>query len=342
MSTPSTATATHPASHHPQRYGYSHHHSYQSTPSYPTSSASATAAANTAARLPTSSYPYAINPPAPAPAPAPTPTTAMTSAPTTAAALPYAQSPKILPPPPSATPATMASTHTGMSAGATPTQNGRRKKTDWGEFYKNGIPKEVIVIDDTPPPDQNHASASKGPSTSSHNLAASSAVPTPNGSILHPAGKKRRTGMDTAYDVGYYDRPSYSINPQHYGEDSSAASISTDRTTSLHTTAPTSLGSHGSSGGGSNGVYYDDANIGQKRKRVTTRKSTRDEQKRRELEAVGDAFLSYVPPPNPPIKAKDVAVPVIRDVSPIVPPLMRYRFSTDHSTVRTSERKVRR
>lgn len=206
-----------------------------------------------------------------------------------------------------------------MSAGVTPTQNGQKKRADWGEFYKNGIPKEVIVIDDTPPPDHQHASASKAPSNSAHNLAASSAaVPTPNGSLLHPAGKKRRTGVDTAYDVGYYDRPSYSINPQRYGEDSSAASISTDRTTSLHTTAPTSLGSHGSAGaggGGSNGVYYEDANIGQKRKRVTTRKSTRDEQKRRELEAVGDAFLSYVPPPNPPIKAKDVAVPVVRDVS---------------------------
>jgi dual-specificity kinase len=81
----------------------------------------------------------------------------------------------------------------------------------------------------------------------------------------------------------------------------------------LHTTAPTSLGSQGSTGA-SNGVYYEDANVGQKRKRVTTRKSARDEQKKRELEAGGDAFLSYVPPPKPPIKAKDVPVPVIRDV----------------------------
>lgn len=120
--------------------------------------------------------------------------------------------------------------------------------------------------------------------------------------------------METAYDLGYYDRPSYSIIPQQYGEDSSGGSLSTDRTTSLHTTAPTSLGSQGSAGT-SNGAYYDDANVGQKRKRVTTRKSARDEQKRRELETAGDAFLSYIPPPKPPIKAKDVHVPVIRDVS---------------------------
>jgi hypothetical protein len=74
------------------------------------------------------------------------------------------------------------------------------------------------------------------------------------------------------------------------------------------------MGSHGSTGA-SNGVYYEEPNVGQKRKRVTTRKSARDEQKRRELETTGDAFLSYIPPPQPPIKAKDVHVPVIRDVS---------------------------
>ena len=283
MSTPSTATATHPASHHTQRYGYPHPQSYQPTASYPSSSAAASA------RLAPSSYPYALNPPT--------------------TSLPFAQSPKIAPPP-SATPATMASAQNGISAGVTPTQNGKRKNPDWNEFYKNGIPKEVIVIDDSPPPDHQ-------PKASSHNLATtSSAVPTPNGSMMNPAGKKRRTGLETAYDVGYYDRPSYSI-PQHYGEGSSAPSISTDRTTSLHTTAPTSMGSQGSSGT-SNGVYYEDTNIGQKRKRVTTRKSARDEQKRRELETAGDAFLSYVPPPNPPIKAKDVAVPVVRDVSNVL------------------------
>ncbi|PWY89935.1 kinase-like protein [Aspergillus heteromorphus CBS 117.55] len=282
MSTPSTATATHP-SHHQQHYGYPHHQPYQPNASYPTTSAAGTA------RLVTSSYPY--------PVPAPTTT------------LPFAQSPKIMPtaPTPAATTSTTTTTttmppaHNGVGAG--PTAQNSRRKPNWGEFYKNGIPKEVIVIDDTPPPEQSKAA--------SRTLAATSAVPAPNGNVPQPAGKRRRTGMETAYDLGYYDRPSFSINPQHYGEESSAASLSTDRTTSLHTTAPTSL-SQGSSGAG-NGIIYDDANVGQKRKRVTTRKSARDEQKRRELENAGDAFLSYVPPPKPPIKAKDVPVPVIRD-----------------------------
>lgn len=184
-----------------------------------------------------------------------------------------------------------------------PTQNGRRKRPDWGEFYKNGIPKEVIVIDDTPPPDQATATRAYPPPSN---------VSAPNGNIAQPAGKRRRTGAATAYDLGYYDRPAFSINPQQYGEDSSAGSLSTDRTASLHTTAPTSL-SQGSSGA-SNGALYEDANVGQKRKRVPTRKSVRDQQKKQELETVGDAFLSYIPPPKPPIKAKDVNVPVVRSV----------------------------
>lgn len=195
----------------------------------------------------------------------------------------------------------MASHPSGSSAA--PSHGSRRKKPDWGEFYKNGIPKEVIVIDDSPVPESGKAA----PPPPSHGTSAARPMP-------QPAGKRRRTGIETAYDLGNYDRPSFSINPQHYGEEpSSGHSLSTDRTTSLHTTAPTSLGSQGSSGA-SNGVYYEDANVGQKRKR-TTRKSARDEQKRRELEKGGDAFLSYVPPPKPPIKAKDVPVPVIRDVS---------------------------
>lgn len=155
------------------------------------------------------------------------------------------------------------------------------------------------MIDDSPGPD-----ASKAPRPPAHATAAGQVPAT-------PAGKRRRTGIETAYDLGYHDRPSFSIHPQQYGENSSH-SLSTDRTTSLHTTAPTSLGSQGSQG--ATNAYCEDAAIGQKRKR-TTRKSARDEQKRKDLEQQGDAFLSYVPPPKPIIKSKDIPVPVIRDVS---------------------------
>jgi dual-specificity kinase len=276
MSTPSTATATHP-SHH-QAYGYPHHPSYQPNTSYPTSTAAGTRLAN----------PYAIS------VPSPTTTT-----------LPYTQPPRI--PPATTTPSAM--THQSGSSAA-PSAGGRRKKPDWTEFYKNGLPKEVIVIDDSPGPEPSNGAAAPHATTSAR----------PPPAAPQPAGKRRRTGIDTAYDLGHYDRPSFSINPQHYGEESSVTSLSTDRTASLHTTAPTSLGSQGSSGA-SNGVYYEDGSVGNKRKRAT-RKSTRDEQKRRELETVGDAFLSYVPPPKPPIKAKDVPVPVVRDVSVLSVPFL--------------------
>jgi dual-specificity kinase len=213
-------------------------------------------------------------------------------------------------------------THQSGSSAA-PSLGSRKKQPDWTEFYKNGIPKEVIVIDDSPGPEApNGASASTAGATR------------PAPAAPQPAGKKRRTGIESAYDLGHYDRPSFSINPQQYGDNSSTTSLSTDRTASLHTTAPTSLGSQGSAGA-SNGVYYEEAAIGQKRKRVATRKSTRDEQKRRELETTG-AFESYVPPPNPPIKAKDVPVPVVRDVSLLCLSLRFPRFANEIASQYTS------
>lgn len=302
MSTPSTATATHPTHQH---YGYPHS-SYQATTSYPTSSSNTTAAAAAAAaaagaRLP-NPYAYSV--------PSPTTTT-----------LPYAQPARV--PPATSTPSAMASLPSASSAA--PSQGSRRKKPDWGEFYKNGLPKEVIVIDDSPGPDASNKSTAATTTATTQ-----PPPPPPHGNtasqyaVSQPAGKRRRTGIDSAYDMGYYDRPSFSINPQQYGETraqhqhshphhNSSNSLSTDRTTSLHTTAPTSLGSQGSSNGANGMYHYEDPSIGQKRKR-TTRKSARDEQKRRELETASDAYLSYVPPPQPIVKAKDVPVPVVRDV----------------------------
>lgn len=303
MSTPSTATATHPTHQH---YGYPHS-SYQATTSYPTSSSNTTAAAAAAAaaagaRLP-NPYAYSV--------PSPTTTT-----------LPYAQPARV--PPATSTPSAMASLPSASSAA--PSQGSRRKKPDWGEFYKNGLPKEVIVIDDSPGPDASNKSTAATTTATTQ-----PPPPPPHGNtasqyaVSQPAGKRRRTGIDSAYDMGYYDRPSFSINPQQYGETqaqhqhshphhNSSNSLSTDRTTSLHTTAPTSLGSQGSSNGANGMYHYEDPSIGQKRKR-TTRKSARDEQKRRELETASDAYFSYVPPPQPIVKAKDVPVPVVRDIA---------------------------
>ncbi|KAL1959467.1 hypothetical protein VTO42DRAFT_1912 [Malbranchea cinnamomea] len=276
MSTPSTATATHPSH---KYYGYSHHQTFQpSAVSY-----SATDPPVSSPQLGNHTYPSTTQP-------------ASTHA---------------LPPVASSKSAVVQPTMTTYQPSTTlPTAQSRRKKPNWAEFYKNGIPKEVIVIDD----DDDEPPANVSSSATGRKPAAGRTAPdtTTNGNVP-PASKRRRTGIETTYDLAQYDRPAYSSHPQHFGDDSSAASISTDRTNSIHTTAPTSLGSHGSAS--TNGVYYEDANVGEKRKRVVTRKAARDEQKRREQELAGDAFASYVPPPNPPLKAKDVPVKVAPDYS---------------------------
>lgn len=273
MSTPSTATATLPPHH--SHYGYSHHQSYQSnTGPYPPT--------NTVgpSRL-TNSYNTV---------PGHNPTTSLSRS---------RNSPQSSKQP--SQPATMASS---KSASGLSGHQSRKRKPDWGDFYKNGVPKEIIVIDDDSPPPSTKHTENRRPTQNSR-------AANGTGTTQH-VNKKRRTGVEAAYDPTYYDRPSYSTHSQHYGDESTGTPASTDRTTSLQTTAPTSLGSHGSSGA-SNGVYYEEAKVGEKRKRVT-RKTARDDAKRKELEN-GDAFQDYVPPPKPPIKAGEVHVPVIRDVS---------------------------
>ena len=123
--------------------------------------------------------------------------------------------------------------------------------------------------------------------------------------------KKRRTGQGAAYDAARDQQASYSHARTYSNANSASDTISTDRTTSLQTTAPTSLGSHTSHG--STSTYVDEGQVGQKRKRVT-RQQIADERKRKEIEVHGDAYSAYVPPPKPPIKAKDVHVPSIREV----------------------------
>ena len=172
---------------------------------------------------------------------------------------------------------------------------------DWGEFYKNGLPKEVIVIDDdSPPPPKRKESFRVDPPKQA------------TGRSNEHTNKKRRTGQGAAYDAARDHQASYSQARTYSNGESAANTTSTDRTASLHTTAPTSLGSHTSHG--SAGAYADDGQTGQKRKRVT-RLQIADERKRREIEVQGEAYSDYIPPPKPIIKAKEVHVQSIRDVS---------------------------
>ena len=179
------------------------------------------------------------------------------------------------------------------------------RRPDWHEFYKNGPPKEIIVIDDDSP---------QPPSRKENEHVPQQPQPQPQATArgAEHANKKRRTGQATAYDAAR-DQQAFSHARTYSKGNSGSNTISTDRTTSLQTTAPTSLGSHSSHG--TSGPYAEDSVVGQKRKRVT-RQQIADEKKRKEIEVVGDAYSAYVPPPKPPIKARDVQVPSIKDVRP--------------------------
>ncbi len=174
-----------------------------------------------------------------------------------------------------------------------------KRRPNWEEFYRHGIPDEVVYIDVTPEPPKLE---NRRPNHTTRTVARPAATP-------EHAAKKRRTGQANNYDARNF---SYSNGRPTNLDDSGSGTISTDRTTSLNTTAPTSLGSHASHG--SSGNYLDDQAVGQKRKRVTRGQLAADAKRRKEIEEVNDAYSSYVPPPKPPIKAKDVHVPQVRDV----------------------------
>jgi len=183
----------------------------------------------------------------------------------------------------------------------------RSREPDWNSFYKNGLPKEVIVIDDSPSPRISESVEHEDFAHPKQNGVANAAV------VSRHAAKKRK--RDDIYDPIYNSQagPSKTQSPHHKGSNSHST-ISTDRTTSaVQTTAATSLGSQYSNNG-SRGFAIDGVQPGQKRKRVATRQQLANEAKRREIEANGDAFSNYHPPPRPPIKAGEVNVKVMQDV----------------------------
>lgn len=179
------------------------------------------------------------------------------------------------------------------------------REPDWHTFYKNGLPKEVIVIDDSPTPDPSVSVLSNPQPTQS----------IAGDSNRHAAKKRKRDDVGSAYDPVYqHGNPHSNNHSPEYKESASGSTISTDRTTSaIHTTAATSLGSHSSNG--QNGYEAAEVQPGQKRKRTATRLQIANEAKRKELEVNGDAYTNYKPPPRPPIKAQDVQVKVVADVS---------------------------
>lgn len=176
-----------------------------------------------------------------------------------------------------------------------PRKRRRSKEPDWNKFYKNGLPKEIIVIDDTPDPETQESTTATSRTYTNDTVSGSTAKQ----GARHVAKKRRKE--DEVYSEGVYDAR---LNAT-YQKPSNSGSTSTDRTTSAYnTTAPTSLSSIGQ-------YDYEAPPTGQKRKR--TRHQIAQDAKRREVEVLGDGFQEYQPPQKPIKKCGDVSVRVVND-----------------------------
>lgn len=190
----------------------------------------------------------------------------------------------------------------------------RSRGPDWHTFYKNGLPDEIIVIDDDSPAPETttQVGPTNGiPPTTSAGLGNSVNNPVvvncDGSDVASPqnhARKRKREDEATRYDPVHNRMVTTRINTP------SGSTISSSRTESANnTTAATSLGSLSS-----NGQYdYEAQQPAQKRKR--TRQQHADELRRRELGMLGHAYTSYQPPPHPPKKAPEVQVRVEHDKS---------------------------
>ncbi|PNY29403.1 Dual specificity protein kinase lkh1 [Tolypocladium capitatum] len=178
----------------------------------------------------------------------------------------------------------------------------RSHEPDWDDFYRNGLPREIIIIDDTPEPEANtsrkitagHVSAVGG---------APAAVLEPAVTRHHQPTRKRR--RDDSADIGRTAGSGYHVQYVGLHTDTSVGStLSSGATNSApYATVPTSLSSSG---------RCDDVQVPTP-KRKRTRQQVANEAKRRNVDGLGDGLLAYKPPPYPPKKAGDVRVRVVHD-----------------------------
>ncbi|KAH0594887.1 hypothetical protein MHUMG1_07184 [Metarhizium humberi] len=184
-----------------------------------------------------------------------------------------------------------------------PTSRKRRRsrEPDWNTFYRNGLPKEIIVIDDTPEPEANTSRKLASSNTNGDAPGGAASYEATATNTRQPVKRRRRDAAASGYHVQYVG--SRTNTPLQHGTPI-GSTLSSDRTNSfLNTTAPTSLSSNS---------QYDEAPVPLKRKR-TTRQQAANEAKRRDVDGLGGRLLTYKPPPFPPKKVADVQVRVVHD-----------------------------
>ncbi|KAK3332544.1 kinase-like domain-containing protein [Cercophora scortea] len=308
MSTPTTATATLPH-YNPHHFSYTHHQ-HQSYPQPNTSSFRSANPIPASSRLP---YPSPAGYSATSSHAGSNGLSLSSSSSSSTTSRSLQQDPATLAIRPESNYTTMAPAAAPAAHALNESQQGRKRRRsrepDWSTFYKNGLPKEIIVIDDTPEPQA--APTSAGNSTQALVNGHANGIPkgtSIESSARHLAKKRKRNEEPAHYDPVYHSNlvGSHTSTPRRHASPSKST-VSSDRTNSaIHTTAATSLGSLSS-----NGQYDYELQTGQKRKR-TTRQQIALEAKRREA-GVLDALASYQPPPFPVKKAQDVHVKVISD-----------------------------
>lgn len=229
---------------------------------------------------------------------------------------------------PTPTSTSFSSTASAMTSRSQVSAKRNRKRTpDWDDFYRNGLPKEVIVIDDSPPPGSVHPTASA--TSSKHPLASGSSRATAangqhysstNGAAsggvhVHRHTDKKRKVQASQYEPGYASQhqPSYSSTQTPHANYGSPTTVSAPSSTvsvnGASTTAGTSLGSNVGVPAYTTAASLASASI-PRRKRVTRASQAAAAAANSGL----DPYSSYYPPPRPPIKAKDVYVQPIPDV----------------------------
>lgn len=180
----------------------------------------------------------------------------------------------------------------------------RSREPNWDEFYRNGRPKEVIVIEDTPEPVANTSRklAARQPATGAP--AAEEASPWRLLKKTKPLDAQQTLRNNNLASDPRTPQQSANHHPSSPSSSSSSLSPSLrDYTNStLHTTVPSSL---------QNSQHEQPPSL--KRKRASSN-HTSETSKRRDVDGLS-AFQSYKPPVLPPKKVPDLNVRVVRDVS---------------------------
>lgn len=176
-----------------------------------------------------------------------------------------------------------------------PVKRRRSQGPNWDRFYRNGLPSEVIVIeDDTPQPEPKAASRTTKATTSSNITSHATSGTTHTSASRQPVGRPQtQDAIDVTSPDNSKSHPVPHTNPQ-------TSSTRNGQIRGSHASLPSSSNSRTDSA--------------QPLKRKRTRQQEASESKRRRVDVAAAGCHTYKTPPFPPKKAAEVSVPAVADV----------------------------